>query len=424
MKRISVGMLALGLLLASPAVYSKAVTITYWGVWSGVAGQAEKENVARFNKLYEGKIFVKAMDVGDVEQKALTAIAGGAAPDLFKLDRFRVGSWAAKDLLVCLDPLIKRDKYNMSQYYKPTYGETIYGGRCYALPWNTDSRGLYFNKTMFKQLGLDPNRPPKTWEELTATSRKIDMRDGTGKLTRATLIPVNGNWWFNGWLYSAGGNITTPNGRKCTWNSPEGLKALNYVNDILVKYGGIGKVGSAGDFWGGKCAMELNGSWALGDWKKNKNKKFELGAAPPPRPSGLEKEHKSWAGGFAMCLPRGSKHQKEAWEFMKWYTSNKDAMVNFGRLTGQIPALNSAARDPRFLEMDPLFDVFTEILPEAQFRTVVPCGAELWNLYAEGPAAIDGLIRAGKKSPADILATTQTQGQKVLDRAWARVRRL
>lgn len=414
----------MGLLFSSSAVFAKAVEITYWGVWDGVAGKTEQENIAKFNKAYEGKIHVKGMSVGDVEQKALTAIAGGVSPDVFKLDRFRVGSWAAKDLLVNIDALIKKDKFNTAAYYKPTWGETLYGGRSYALPWNTDSRALFFNKNIFKQVGLDPDHPPTTWEELNVASRKIDQIDGTGKVTRAGLIPINGNWWFNGWLYSAGGDITTPNGRKCTWNSPEGVKALNYVNDMLRKYGGVGKIGGGGDFWGGKTGMELNGSWNIGTWKATKNKKFELGAAPPPRPMGLEKEPKSWAGGFALCLPRGSKHQKEAWEFMKWYTTNKDAMVNFGRMTGQIPALNSAARDPKFLEMDPLFEVFTDILPDAKFRTVLPCGAEMWNLYSEGPESVDGYLRAGRKSPEEILLITQTQGQKFMDKAWARVRRL
>lgn len=422
MRKSIAAVATLGLLVSSQVTMAKAVTITYWGMWSGSLGKAEQENIERFNKLYAGKIFVKALPMEDYEQKTLTAIAGGASPDCFKLDRFRVGSWAAKDLLLCLDANIKKERINTSIWYKPTYGETVYAGRCYALPWNTDSRGLLFNKNMFSQVGLDPKNPPKTWEELSLASRKLDVFDSNGRVSRAGLNPVGGNWYFNGWLYSAGGNITTPNGKKSTWSSPAGLKALHYIDDMIKKYGGTAKMSAAGDIWGGKMGMQLDGSWNVGNYNALKSKKFQLGVAPPPRPMGLEKEWKSWAGGFAICLPRGSRHQKEAWEFMKWYCANKDPQLAFGRATGCIPVLNSAARDSAFLEADPLFETFTDILPDAEFRTVLPCGAECWNLYAETADSVGVMIQAQKKSPEDILNATQLQAQKVLDRAWARAR--
>lgn len=399
--------------LSSQAVMAKAVTIQYWGSWSFIS-KAEKKVCDNFNKLHEGKIIVKPMDVSDPETKTLTAAAGGAAPDLFKIDRFKVGSFAAKDVLTDLSPYIKKDKINSNIFFKPTWNETIYGGRPYALPWNTDSRPLYYNKTMFKTAGLDPERPPKTWEDLTLYSKKLEVQVN-GKYSRTGFIPTNGNWGFVGWLFSAGGDVTDATGKKVTWNNPAGIKAASYVADTLARFGGVGKVNAASSFTGGKAGMEIQVSDQMRGYK------FELGAAAPPRPSGLEKDVLTWSGGFALAIPRGSKHPKEAWEFIKYYCTNKEAQLILGTEgTGQIPVLKAAAYDERFLKSSKVTRTTVELLEEGRFRPVIPAGEELWKLYSD---TVNSELTSAKRSPVDILNRTASEAQKILDRAWARVRR-
>jgi multiple sugar transport system substrate-binding protein len=253
-----------------------------------------------------------------------------------------------------------------------------------------------------------------------AASRKIDLIQN-GKLTRAGIIPHGGDWYYIGWMWSAGGDIVDSTGKKCIWNSPAGVKALDFMSGTVAKYGGIGKIGSAGDFWGGRCGMEINGSWMLGEWKKNKQKKFELGVGYPPRPAGLEKEHMTWGAGFGMCIPKGSKHPKEAWTFIKYYCTNKEAQLALGVPSGQIPTLRAAALDKKFLDSDHNMRWFVDLMSDARHLPVIPTGPELWDLYS---VAVTNQLTAGKKSPREILDSTVKEGQKILDRGWKRVRQL
>lgn len=423
MKKFYITSLAIiaGVGAVANGVYAKQVTIQYWGSWNHANYKAvEKGIIDQFNKEHKGKIFVKSMDLAPgatLNEKILTAVAAGAAPDLFKLDRFEIGSFAAKDTLVSLEPFIKRDKIDRNSFFKPTWNENIYAGKVYGLPWNTDCRALYYNKTMFKQLGLDPNLPPKTWEEMMNVSKKIDMIQNN-RVTRAGFLPQNGNWYFLGWLYSAGGNITDSTGKKVAWNSAAGIKALEFMFDALNKYKGFSF--TAGDYFGGKVGMRLDGSWVLGETRNVKNgRKFEFGTGFPPRPSNLAKEKISWAGGFSLCIPKGSKHPQEAWEFIKYYTTRKDAQLALGTATGQIPALKSAANDDRFKKSDPLMGTFVDLLDDSMYRTVLPAGSEMYKLYVD---EVGAQFLKGTKSPAEILNQTASEGQKILTRAWSRVR--
>jgi multiple sugar transport system substrate-binding protein len=405
--------------VCSDAIMAKPVVISYWGVWdwNPALKQGELQIVERFNALNKGRIQVKAVPMGDVEQKVLTAVAGGAAPDLFKLDRFRVGSYAAKNVLTYLNPYLNKDKINPDIFYKSTWNETVYGGKVYAIPWGTDSRLLYYNKTLAKQLGLNPDAPPRTWEDLEAFSQKIDFLQNN-RWSRVGFVPHHGNWYYLGWLWSAGGELLDKSARKVTWNNPDGLKAANFIVVSVKKYGGAQQVAGFADFTSGRLGamVECPGLYVT---LKSKTKKFEYGVAPPPRPAKLANEPLSWSGGFSMCIPRGSKHPKEAWEFIKYYTMNRDAQIQAGKLLSYIPCLKSAATDKRYLEDDPMMQAFVNVLPNSRFRPVIPAGGELWTIYVEQMATA---LTSGKKSPSQVLDETAAQAQKILDRAWSRVR--
>jgi multiple sugar transport system substrate-binding protein len=216
--------------------------------------------------------------------------------------------------------------------------------------------------------------------------------------------------------------MTTDNGRKVAWNSTAGLKAANFMVDAMMKYGGPAKLTKLPtDPISGKLGMWMEGSFWISYLKDTKAmKKYEFDAAAPPRPSGLENETVTWAGGYSLAIPEGAKHPKEAWEFIKYYTMNKKNQTLIGSMTGQIPALKDAAYDEKFLASHNTTKTFVNLLQKSRYRTVLPCGEQLWKLYNDD---LMSYLTTGKKGPSDALSYTAKEAQKVLDRAWARARR-
>lgn len=425
MRRVVALLAALSLaLLVMGTALAEEVKITYWGVWGGwFAKEVEQVVIDEFNKKYDGLYEVEGVEI-DVLQKLPVAVAGGAPPGVVKVDRFRVGSYAVKGLLQELDNLIARDDVDLANFYPATVAESNFQGKYYALPWNTDDRALFYNVTLFNKAGLDPEHPPRTWEELDRMSLKLDEYNSDGQLVQAGLFPHYGNWYFVGWLWAAGGRLLDETGRKVAWDSPEGRKALTWMADYIDRYGGQGAIDycwSLGGFNNGSVAMHMEGSWNPGhlndavpdlDWR----------VADPPRPAELADEPVTWSGGFALGIPTGvtGKEKEAAWAFIKFYTSHW-AQKHLGVVSkGQIPALRSAATSDEFLNCQPGMPTFVRLMEYTKFRPVSPFGKELWSIYTD---EVHALLRAGEKTPVDILQSTAQKAQAVLDEGWAALER-
>lgn len=114
------------------------------------------------------------------------------------------------------------------------------GGKVYALPINYYNSGLVYNRTLFKKAGLDPDKPPSTWAELAADATKISAL-GHGITGYEDYSGGNtGGWHFTSEIYSLGGSMVTPDGKKAAFNSAQGKQVLQQLYDMRWKTNGIG----------------------------------------------------------------------------------------------------------------------------------------------------------------------------------------
>lgn len=374
------------------------------------------------NKAFEGQYRVVGSPSVAAEQLT-TAVIGGAPPDIVKVDRFEVGSFASANIITSLDDLIARDGFSLAEYYPATSEEAFYQGKTYAIPWNTDNRGLYYNINLLAEAGLDPNAPPATWEAVDEYSAKLDRINPDGTIEQAGFVPHWGNWYFLGWLWAAGGDLLSEDNRTVAWNGDAGIEALTWMKERMDRYGGAPALdawsGSVtnGAFFGGRLGMMMDGSWALGHIESI-GRKGEFGVANAPRPAGLEDEPVTWSGGFALAIPLGVSEEKRrgAWEFIKFYTSHW-AQVQLGSRSGQMPALRSAATSDEFMSIDPLIYKFVDLMAHSRFRPVIPSGSQMWRIYVD---EVHALLTAGEMPPEQILAQTARNGQQALDEGWER----
>lgn len=385
----------------------KAVEITFWGDWSGEGQQQLTTMIDAFNKSQD-KIRVKYVLQQDMITKFLTAATSGGAPDVLLWDRWRTSLYAPKNVLHPIDDYFDQDGLNKDDFYGEALKELTIQDRLYGLPLTVDARALFYNKKLLSEAGIA--NPPTNWQELEDTAVKTTKWDGSKLLVAGLSLGDNG--LFSMYLRQAGGTMLTDDG-KTNFNNAQGKAVLDYW-DRLMNQDKVYKIGfekglgeSTDAFATGKLAMTYTGPWMLTTYKKY-GKDLDFGVAPPPAgPSG---DKGSGMGGFGLVIPEGSKHQKEAWEFIKWWTANKDNALLWAKTSLNIPGFKPAIQDP-FFQDDPFWKPFLDTLEFAKIRPQHP-GYSVMETDALIPNL--ELFQQKKQSAEDTLKKAQEQGDKLL----------
>jgi ABC-type glycerol-3-phosphate transport system substrate-binding protein len=341
--RITVTLVAL--LLASCQQSDGKVHITYWEKWTGAEAEAMQKVVDQFNRSQD-KIVVEYLSVSRVDQKTLVATAGGDPPDVAGLWIQNIYSFADHDALLPLDDFIRREGVTtrewLSRYYSVYADMCEYQGKVWALPSTPTTYALHWNKAMFRAAGLDPERPPRTVQELDAFSERLTKTDPkTGEILELGFLPQEPGWiswayaqWFGGQLWD---------GREITLaKRPENLEAYRWVERYSKKYGldrikaftsGFGNFASPQNpFFDGKIAMVFQGVW-MNNFIRQFAPGMEYGVAPMPTAApGLERF--TVADADMLMIPRGSKHPDQAWEFIKFVSSHNPEASSQKELRG------------------------------------------------------------------------------------------
>ncbi|HTE18659.1 MAG TPA: ABC transporter substrate-binding protein, partial [Armatimonadota bacterium] len=450
---------------------SRQVELVVWGLASGEETKGLDAQIVEFQRRYP-HIRVKnlAMGAGGMSsQKLLTSIVGGAPPDLVRQDRFTIGDWASRETFLSMDDLLANPRLNgpgdpwrivPSEYYEPCWAEALYQGKVYAIPDSTDDRVLYWNKDLFRAAGLDPEKPPRTWEEMDVIADKLTKRRPDGQFEQIGFIPVvpsYSNSFFYLYSWQAGGEFMSPDGRTCTLHNPESQEALEWLAAFYKRMSGAESViafsnsfqpNEQDPFITGRMAMKIDTNNAVRNLGRF-GPKLDFGVAPAPVPEArLRGEGRfkgqppfiTWSGGYSYAIPVGSKHVEEAWLFIKWMNSLESRRI-FDRTQKEwnesqtpprpyVPELhaNREINKVLFAEFAPQGDdplsrrmregmrVGLELMPVARFRPVTFVGQRLWDEHVR---AFDSATRR-QASPADALRTGQQIVQEELDLVYTR----
>ncbi|MFC3918708.1 ABC transporter substrate-binding protein [Deinococcus metalli] len=347
-----------------------ATELVFWGGWTGEGEQQIQTMVRAYNKS-QNKVHVTYVPQQDVVTKFLTASAAGNAPDVMIWDRFETALYAPKNVLAPVNAYLTRDRIDTSGFYGEALRELSVGNTVYGLPLTVDARALFYNKKLLTAAGV---QPPKTWADLRAAAIKLTKRDASGKLL-VSGFALDDVGLFSMWLKQAGGSMLTPDGKKTAFNSPAGLKVLEFWDTLLNKDKvyeiGFGRgEGNAQDpFVTGKIAMGYNGPWNISSYRKY-GKELDFGIAPPPKgPTGAQG---AGMGGFGLALTQASKNKDAGWDFIKWWLATPANALMWGKSSNNIPGNLRAAGDAYF-QKDAFWKPITDTLKFATIRR--PCPA-------------------------------------------------
>ena len=178
-------------LLVTFAVFSCAqayaddrVPIRVWGMHMGEPRFGWYGLIDEFERVHPHiRVVIGPTDRGQDLQKLLSGVVGNSPPDVFRRESGLFGDIAARDILMPLDDFIEQDKHLESglheeDYYPGVWEQCMYNGHVYAIADSLCPLVLAYNRDLFRKAGLDPDRPPRSWDELVECARKLTVRDG------------------------------------------------------------------------------------------------------------------------------------------------------------------------------------------------------------------------------------------------------
>jgi ABC-type glycerol-3-phosphate transport system substrate-binding protein len=404
------------------------VHVVYWEKWTGAEAAAMAATVDAFNASQD-RIFVEFLSVAGIERKAILATAGGDPPDITGLWVQNIASWADAGALTPLDELMAQAGESAPEFlarYEPAYADAMqYDGHVYAVIATPASLALHWNKRAFRDAGLDPERPPATIAELYEYSKRLTRRDpATNTLTQVGFLPEDPGWWpwafpsyFGGALQGPGGEITydsvAANVESMRW--VQSYSELYGVEDLRLFSSGFGLFGSPQfPFFAGRTTLVFQGVW-LNNYLRQYAPNLEYGVAAWPAVHPGEAPFTLVEGDMLM-VPRGAKHPREAWEFLKYVSSNNPEAQSFEELRGIehtcfLQEKNSPLRvwSPFFAEHHPhpFIGVFRELA-----RSPRAYHAPLMGIFQEYRREINiafDKVRLGQSAPEPAMAFAQAR---------------
>ena len=312
---------------------------------------------------------------GDIWTANIAAVAAGSGmPDVIVADRSQLPRDASEGIYQSLGEMAAADGVDGSRFWPFTWNQSLYEGETYGIPFETDVRVLFYDKTLFEQAGLDPENPPQTWEELMTAADALDQIADNGNLERIAINPLIGNGPPNIWVLNNGHEWMGEDGTPVV-NDPAVVETVEWLNSWIERYGGYenlqrftqGFSAPPNDhFMSGGVAMivQTAGYSSILNFYRPRvqvgDEAVELnwGVAPIPHAEGAESTSDS--GGFTLSIPAGAENPEAAWEFIKCAT-NTPAQVSWARDTYAIPNGPEPASAPE-LTADPNWEMFIDAI--------------------------------------------------------------
>ncbi|QBD82942.1 ABC transporter substrate-binding protein [Ktedonosporobacter rubrisoli] len=369
--------------------------------------------VKAYNASHKNQVKLTTIPDSNFVTKFGTALASNTAPDVIAIDLIYLPAFDAANQMTDITNFAHKlpyfDKLSPSHIRLATYNDKVYG-----LPFSAEGSVMIYNKDLFRKAGLDPNKPPTTWQEIEDYSKKITALGNDIKgfyfpgrcagCNAFTLLPL---------IWASGGDVLNSDGTQATMTSPAVKDALTFYHRLWSE-NQIAPGARVDDgtnflnaFTTGKIGMTGTGAFSIATIK-NQYPNIDFGITPLPGEKGGTA---SFAGGDTIGVPRGSKHATEAYDFISWCLSD-DVQLNQYAKNNQIPVRTDLSSNP-YSQKDPRYQTVANAM--AKGRT--PYSVHYNQLFndANGPwiAAIQKAVFDGQVDQA--LNTAQQQFTQILN---------
>ena len=408
------------LLLIGGASAQDVITLQFFypvGV-AGPLAQAIDGYVADFNATHD-HIQVEPVFTGGYSEnmaRATAAILSGQPPDVAILLGIDIYSLIQTEGIIPLDDYIASEEgLDIDDFFDAFMANNIADDQVWSIPWQRSTPILYYNKDAFAEVGLDPDTPPATWEELVEYGKQLVVQDGDN-VTRWGVEVPSSFWLFANFAIQAGQHIGSLGDEPCAvyLDTPEAIEALAFLrrlqNEGIMPDGAVAWGTAPADFIAGASAMIYHSTGSLSTLLANSP--FEVGTGFMPGGSAGYGANVG-GGNFYIMADISQERQDAAWEFIRWMV-RPEQIGQWGIDSGYV-APRAAA-----WEVDPLKSYAEEVPQASTAREQLPYAVK------EFPATFGGqeiqvittqaieAVNTGELTPEEALAIAQERANDVL----------
>jgi ABC-type glycerol-3-phosphate transport system substrate-binding protein len=406
------------------------LVLDYWEKWTGHEGAAMQRVVDRFNRMQD-RLYLRYFVTSAIGQKSLIAITGGNPPDIIGLWNFNVPPYAESNAILPLDQLAPGAGLELAQYQPGIRQVMTHKGRWWATVSTAGTLALYYNKSLFRGVGLDAERPPRTIAELDAAHRRLVRRDARGELERVGFLHTEPGWWSWIWGYHFGGSMYDPASNRALLDSAQNMAAFRWVQSYPSELGveplerfrtSFGSYNTPENaFLNGKVAMVVQGPW-LANMVQQFAPELDYGVAPFPVAEEIYREGEpvSLIDTDVLVIPRGARHPEASMEFIA-FTQRRDVQEELAAAHCKGSPLVSVTEE--FLRSHPNRGVHLHGALAGSPRAFVCPPTRAWQEFKDKFDLAAQRIWALAAPAEQILREMQRSTQALLDRTEAQSRR-
>ena len=439
MSAIKIRHYAAGLLLAS-GLSSNAFAVTeipFWHSMEGGLGTEVNSLAERFNQQHPDYKVVPVYK-GNYEQSlaaGIAAVRGGNAPAILQVYEVGTATMMASHAIKPVYQVFKDAGITLDEkQFVPTiagYYSDAKTGHLLSEPFNSSTPVLYYNKDAFKKAGLDPDKPPVTWQEVetdAAALRKSGMNCGYASGWQGWIQLEEFSAW-HGLPFATENNGFDGTDAKLVFNGPAQIRHIEMF-ERMNKAGTFTYYGrkdeSTAKFYSGECGMTTASSASLADIRQYS--KFSFGVGVLPYDATVKNApQNAMIGGASLWVMRGQSAEtyKGVAEFMKFLTEPAIA-AEWHQKTGYLPATMAAydlTRQQGFYEKNPGEEIAMKQMmnkPPLPFTK----GLRLGNMPQIRTVIDEELesVWTGKETPKVALDNAVQRGNLLLERFRQQVR--
>jgi len=334
------------------------ITIDLWHLET-VANQTTLDGlIDRFNASQD-EVRVRPSYQGNASElvlKVLTSLRSGDVPALVELVEADAQVMVDSGGITPVQEFIDEEGYDLSDYDEKAVGYYTVDGELQALPLAISVPMLFYNKVPFREVGLDPEKPPTTLDDVRAYSEKLYKVDGSGNVVRSGIAIEVSPWWVeillgeHGDLFANNDNGRSGRATEAVFNGETGQAIFRWWDEMIDRglAFNVGRNPAGADALlavaSGRAAMAPSSSQALRsvmDVLESGLEGVELGVGPFPFVAGGDGKPGVGSRGLWIMNKRSEEEQRAAWTFSKWL-AEPEQQAEFFAGSGYLPVRISA----------------------------------------------------------------------------------
>ena len=387
-------------------------------LWTRSPLERQAKNVVEaYNKSHKNQVKLEIIPNDDMEGKVGGASQTDSLPDILAGDVVRIPYWASEGIFTDITKQIDGldNKADLQQGH--IEAGTVDGAE-YTLPFITDVSVMVWNKTLYKEAGLDPEQGPKSIAEFTEQAKKVAALNKDGVAGSYLAGQSGGALVFDLFpsVWADGESVMNKDGSEAALDNDSMKGVLDAYKELANTTNGLG-AGSKEETGATWTAPFANGkigvmpypntsTTALFDAEKDGG--FEVGVAPIPGTK--EGKTSTFLGGDAMGISKDSKHVAQAWNFLYWLMQSdaqKEVFADQGDTASNIQTLKTAYKDadPRIQTINSvIIDGNGQTPKSPAFNEAFNAAGSPWQLLVQNAVWGSGDLKADNKAVTDVLS--------------------